>query len=153
MKKTLGEKEAKIDELIQKRALFVEELNALKLEKNEAMKVAGNIKNKMVRKMNAIKDVSAKIGTLKGEYSGKQISAKVSDHAIVRYLERYKGIDMFETVNEILEHPDRRYRGDMVTTIYAETEPDQDLKDISKTIRLAKKSQYGKSKDTTKANQ
>ena len=49
-------------------------------------------------KMNAIKDIKSKIDDLEK----KDNKIKVSEHAILRYLERVKGVDISEIEKEIL---------------------------------------------------
>lgn len=134
------QKEKQLIALREKRQIISDELLQLQKDKNAAQKKVDSIKKKMGQRVEAIKNISFSIGQLKGEYKrDANLSGKVSDHAIVRYLERYKGVDILATVMEILEHPDRRYSGDMVTTVYKDDATDHEVKDKIKLIKMRNK--------------
>lgn len=128
----------KLEKLRGKRQALADSLLEYQEKKKLYTKNIHSINKKMKNTVGKIKQYSYEIGCLKGEYNGENASGKVSDHAIVRYLERYKGINMLDVVNEILEHPDRKYSRDTVTTIYSE-DSDDSVKKMIKMVKMRNK--------------
>lgn len=125
------DKEQKLQELRDNRKTLSDELLRKQKEREKHTRSISKINKEMAELVKKIKSISFEIGKIKGEYNSREgVSEKVSDHAIVRYLERYRNIDMLEVVSEILEHPDRRYSGDVVTTVYADDEQMPGKKDL-----------------------
>ena len=133
--------ENKIEELIQRRKKISDDVLLLQKKRENYQKEIFIINQQMRDKCASMKDISLNIGKLKGEYNkSEKTSARVSDHAIIRYLERYKGIDIIATVNEILEHPDRKEADNgVITTVYHETEGTPDIKTQLKLIKFKNK--------------
>ena len=137
------DKEQTLIELRAKRQVLADYLVSRKTDKDKATRKLQLINKDMKETVEKIKNISYAIGQINGEYNrAKDMSGKVSDHAIVRYLERYKGINMMDVVTEILEHPDRKYSGDMVVSIYKEDEDlttDKSVKDQLRIIKFREK--------------
>ena len=129
----MDEKEARIQVLRDKRLEATKELELLVKERNKAVRALGSCNKKVQAQAAKIRAFSAEIGMIKtGEKKGK-----VTDHAIVRYLERYKGVDIESIANEILEHPDSKFNDSgLVSTVFADDAPMS--KDASDILRLAK---------------
>ena len=102
-------------------------------KRNKAVRVVEVLNKKVNAQAAKIRSYSSEIGMIKtGEKKGK-----VTDHAIVRYLERYKDFDIESIANEILEHPDAKYNdAGLVSTVFKEDAPMS--KDASDILRLAK---------------
>lgn len=132
--------EKKIQALVEKRRILSEELLSLQKSRDNHKRKIEAANKRMTVLSEQIKSASFEIGRLKGEYGRSgDMSMRVSDHAIVRYLERYRGIDMLEVISEILEHPDRRYSGDVVTTVYADDPGTPEINNHIKMIKFRNK--------------
>lgn len=127
------ENERRIQVLQEKRRLATIELNEIVKQRKKAMAVVSKINNEAKQQAAKIRSYSAEIGMIKtGEKKGK-----VTDHAIVRYLERYKEFDVEAIANEILEHPDAKFNEmGLVSTVYKQDEPMS--KDVADILKLAK---------------
>ncbi len=133
MTQTMDEKEARIQILRDKRLDATKELEAMVKERNKAVRALSSWNKKVQTQAAKIRAFSAEIGMIKtGEKKGK-----VTDHAIVRYLERYKNFDIEQIANEILEHPDAKFNeSGLVSTVFTDDAPMS--KDASDILRLAK---------------
>lgn len=129
----MDEKEARIQILRDKRLAATKELEAMVKERNKAVRALSSWNKKVQTQAAKIRAFSAEIGMIKtGEKKGK-----VTDHAIVRYLERYKNFDIEQIANEILEHPDAKFNeSGLVSTVFTDDAPMS--KDASDILRLAK---------------
>lgn len=132
-KEKQDENERRIQILQEKRRLATIELNEIVKERKKAMSAVNKINNQAKQKAAQVRSYSAEIGMIKtGEKKGK-----VTDHAIVRYLERYKNFDVEAIANEILEHPDAKFNEmGLVSTVYRQDEPMS--KDVADVLKLAK---------------
>lgn len=127
------ENERRIQNLRDKRTQATIELSGLAKEKAAAQRQLDGLNKKVNNKATQIRAYSAEIGAIK---TGEK-KAKVTDHAIVRYLERYKNFDIESIANEILEHPDAKLNNSgIVSTVFKE-EPSI-TKDASDILRIAR---------------
>lgn len=134
--KIMDEKEKRIEALRAKRHEATIKLSEMVKERNKAQRTFQNWNKKVQAQATLIRSFSREIGMIKtGEKQGK-----VTDHAIVRYLERYKGVDIEQIANEILEHPDAKVNeSGLVSTVFKEDAPlSKDAADILRLARLKK---------------
>lgn len=132
----MDEKEKRIEALRAKRHEATIKLSEMVKERNKAQRTFQNWNKKVQAQATLIRSFSREIGMIKtGEKQGK-----VTDHAIVRYLERYKGVDIEQIANEILEHPDAKVNeSGLVSTVFKEDAPlSKDAADILRLARLKK---------------
>lgn len=129
----MDENEGKVQTLRTKRLTATIELNELVKGRNKAVSAVKRWNQKVQVQAQKIRSYSAQIGMIRtGEKKGK-----VTDHAIVRYLERYKDFDIESIANEILEHPDAKFNDSgLVSTVFEDEAPMS--KEASDILRLAK---------------
>lgn len=132
-RKLTPDNEGRIQVLRDKRLAATVELENMVKERNKAVRTLASWNKKVQAQASKIRSFSAEIGMIKtGEKKGK-----VTDHAIVRYLERYKGYDIEGVANEILEHPHAKFNDSgLVSTVFEDDVPMS--KDASDILRMAK---------------
>lgn len=104
--KSLNELQVKHRHLLQERVPLVADFK----KKN---KVAENARKLMNAKSKELRDVGEAIYDMK--HKGE--TPHVTDHAIVRYLERVEGLDIWAIRNKVSNHKDAVREGNVVVTI------------------------------------
>lgn len=118
-------REKKLNELQTKHRKLLTERVPLVADFKKKNKVAEKARKLMNEKSKEIRDVGEAIYDMK--HKGE--TPHVTDHALVRYLERVEGLDIWELRTKVAGHKDAVREGNVVVTINEDLTEVEDEKD------------------------